>query len=307
MDTEMSELTWRFQAAHFDRLSPIMPAVDILRRSGFRFQYTLKDVLIKSTLDQLQIKPAEKVLDGGCGLGILLDRLGVSYSIDGFGVDVSMKSLEKAKKKGVTDLKLSRADVKALPLAGDTFDYIVSSDVLEHVMDPTVAVCEFVRVLKPGGQLVIYAVSRNNRMTFNWFLHVVLRMFGIDPDKRTGHSSELLVNPCEIQSCLEDNGCMIQDSKFFHAFFTLLFDQLLLSVFWIWSKIAEIRPAGLCINPPGSSAMAATTRLSKLFVRILTAFDRPWTTRGLSNGFLIVAAKPTKVADLGHMQRLEDA
>lgn len=303
----MNELTWQSQASHFDRSSPIIPAVDVLRRAGFRFQYTLKDILIKATLDQLQIQPAEKVLDGGCGLGILLDRLGVSYGIDGFGVDVSKKSLEKAKKKGVTDLKLSRADVRALPLADDTFDYIVSSDVLEHVMDPAIAVYEFVRVLKPGGKLLIYAVSRNNRMTFNWFLHGVLRKLGVDPARRTCHKPELLVNPDAIQSYLEDIGCMIQTNKLFHAFFTLIFDQLILSIFWLWSKVAEIKPAGLRINPPGSCAMAATTRLSKSFVRILNAFDRPWTSRGLSNGFLIVAAKPIKVADLGHMQRLEDA
>ena len=294
MDTEVIQMNWQVQASHFDHSSPIVPAVKVLRCSGFRFQYSLKDIVIKTALDRLQIKPGEKVLDAGCGRGVLLDRIGASYGSNGFGVDISSKSLGTAKEEGGSNLKLSQADVKALPVANEAFDYIVSLDVLEHILDPTVAVGEFVRILKPGGKLLIYAVSRNNRLTFNWLLHGVLRKFGIDPDIRTCHTPELLVNPDEIQSYLESIGCVIETKQLFHAFFTILFDQALLSIFWIWSKIAEINPARLGINPPGSHAMGASTRLSSSLIRILTAIDRPWTDRGVSNGFLIVATKPTK-------------
>lgn len=302
----MNQLNWQVQASHFDNSSPIVPAIDVLRRSGFRFQYSLKDAFIKTAFDQMEIKPTEKVLEGGCGLGLLLDRLGSSYGIDAFGVDVSRKSLEKAKKEEVTHLKLSRADVKALPIACETFDHVVSLDVLEHVIDPTIAVSEFARVLKPGGKLLIYAVSRNNRLTFNWLLHRVLQRFGIDPDVRTCHSPELLVNPDEIHSCMESVGCVVQEKKLFHAFFTILFDQLLLSIFWVWSRIAEIKRAGFYIHPPGSKAMAASTWLSNSLIRLLTTIDRPWITRGVSNGFLIIATKPTNGTKLPNMHYRDD-
>ncbi len=47
------------------------------------------------------------------------------------------------------------ADVTALPFADGTFDAVTTDQVLEHVHDPRKAVQEFLRILKPGGQLHI--------------------------------------------------------------------------------------------------------------------------------------------------------
>lgn len=48
------------------------------------------------------------------------------------------------------------ADAARLPLRAATFDVVVLSAILEHVVDPRVAVGEAARVLRPGGRLVAY-------------------------------------------------------------------------------------------------------------------------------------------------------
>lgn len=50
---------------------------------------------------------------------------------------------------------VDRQDVTALAFGGNRFDAVVSLDVLEHVPDYRTALCEFARVLKPGGSLVL--------------------------------------------------------------------------------------------------------------------------------------------------------
>ena len=47
------------------------------------------------------------------------------------------------------------ADIEAIPFERDSFDLVISLDTIEHVPHPTRAVAELVRVLRPGGTLLI--------------------------------------------------------------------------------------------------------------------------------------------------------
>jgi SAM-dependent methyltransferase len=62
-----------------------------------------------------------------------------------------------------------RGDARALPFPDDTFDVVITSEVLEHIQDDVAAIGEMVRVLKPGGRFAA-TVPAQFPETINWKL-----------------------------------------------------------------------------------------------------------------------------------------
>lgn len=121
-------------------------------------------------LDRLQLRGDERLLDLGCGRGVILigaaRRLprGRAVGVDlwrsqdqtGNGPDLTRRNAAAA---GVEDrIELHTADVTELPFADATFDLVTSALVLHNL--PTAdgracAISEAMRVLRPGGRLLI--------------------------------------------------------------------------------------------------------------------------------------------------------
>lgn len=95
-----------------------------------------------------------RVLDFGCGSGVLLDHLaGARVRV---GVDVSQEALSRARARCGRDVFLVRVGIHgALPFGDETFDLAVSTEVLEHVPDERLVLGEIARVLRPGGRLIL--------------------------------------------------------------------------------------------------------------------------------------------------------
>ncbi|MGB9602612.1 MAG: class I SAM-dependent methyltransferase [Limisphaerales bacterium] len=96
-------------------------------------------------------KPGGKALDVGCGVGQVLVRL-QQQGYEAYGVDVSKPNIERASKV------CSRArlyDGKKLPFDNEFFDSAGALNVLEHVEEPEQFIAELVRVVKPGGKVVL--------------------------------------------------------------------------------------------------------------------------------------------------------
>jgi ubiquinone/menaquinone biosynthesis C-methylase UbiE len=91
---------------------------------------------------------AGKILDNGCGIGILGDYLS---GADIVGSDISGEMLKKAEGK-IKELVL--ADSENLPFANNSFDVIFARSLLHHLPYPERGVDECYRTLKPGGQVV---------------------------------------------------------------------------------------------------------------------------------------------------------
>lgn len=88
---------------------------------------------------------ALSALDLGCGDGLLLSIL-KERGIIGKGMDISEEGVEKAKSKGI-DASVFDFNAK-LPFANDSFDIVISLDVLEHLYAPENLIKEAVRVSK---------------------------------------------------------------------------------------------------------------------------------------------------------------
>jgi SAM-dependent methyltransferase len=89
------------------------------------------------------------VLDVGCGAGMLalLKRKGVTLT----GVDLSDECVAAARRNGYDEAL--RSDLDALPFAEASFDYVVSLDVIGHILaeQKDAVFAEIKRVLRPGG------------------------------------------------------------------------------------------------------------------------------------------------------------
>lgn len=99
------------------------------------------------------IGKCERLLDIGCGEGLLATLTKGRYE-EFFGVDISKVALEIAKSRGVRTFCVN-IDAEPLPFPDDSFDCVVSLDVIEHVFDPLHLLSESKRVLVTGGNLII--------------------------------------------------------------------------------------------------------------------------------------------------------
>lgn len=114
-------------------------------------------------IDRLCLRPGDRVLDAGCGPGRLTRRLAERIAPGGqvqavdhdFGVlEYAAWSLGRAPVPGAS-IELGLSDVTDLPFADDSLDAAWCSAVLGYVPEPRAALAELVRVVRPGGMVVV--------------------------------------------------------------------------------------------------------------------------------------------------------
>jgi len=101
------------------------------------------------------------MLDNGCGVGMYVERL-APLAGTLLGLEYDFRRAEAAQQIATRFLNASVlcAAGEGLPFLPESFDLILSHEVLEHVQDDRQAVYEMVRTLRPGGRIVIFAPNR---------------------------------------------------------------------------------------------------------------------------------------------------
>jgi len=101
--------------------------------------------------------PGRSLVEIGCGSGAFLARLADRFpGHDVHGVEFRPDLLDRARERGC---RVVRGDAYALPLPDDSCGTVVLRFVLQHLADPRAAVREAVRVLQPGGRLMVIDVD----------------------------------------------------------------------------------------------------------------------------------------------------
>lgn len=98
------------------------------------------------------------VLIAGCGVGMYVNAL-LPYSAMVCGFDVEAEHIRAAHEELPTAY-LQLAACEYAPFANDSFDLVLSHEVLEHVADDRMSTAEIARVLKPGGRAIIFVPNR---------------------------------------------------------------------------------------------------------------------------------------------------
>ncbi len=109
-------------------------------------------------VEWLNIPPGGIALDVGAGPGSVTPSLARAAGPDGLalGVDISEPMLARAvRAEAGPQVGFLRADAQRLPLRDQTVDAVVSIAVLQLIPDPTAALSEIARVLRPGGRLAL--------------------------------------------------------------------------------------------------------------------------------------------------------
>jgi SAM-dependent methyltransferase len=97
-----------------------------------------------------------RILENGCGVGMYMEHL-ARYGGEVFGLEYDF---ERAVEAHLRSTYIVRAAGEALPFPADSFDLILSHEVLEHVQDDRRAAAEIARTLRPGGRAVIFVPNR---------------------------------------------------------------------------------------------------------------------------------------------------
>ena len=102
-----------------------------------------------------------RILEVGCGTGGFAERLRRQYGGSMDLCDVAAEGLSYARRRGLS--RLVQGDARSLPYADAAYDCVLSLDVLVHFPPgaETDALDEFVRVLKPGGFLILRVSALN--------------------------------------------------------------------------------------------------------------------------------------------------
>jgi len=108
--------------------------------------------------------PCESFLDAGCGDGRYLRALDAALPERVAGVDISERILETAH-TAIPRAELRQGNLEALPFDDESFELVLCTQVLEHVLDAAAGVAELARVLGRGGRLVISTDNERNLVT----------------------------------------------------------------------------------------------------------------------------------------------
>lgn len=102
------------------------------------------------------------VLEIGCGTGGLLTASARAGRMV-IGVDIASRWLVVARRRLADHglkVGLVAAEAERLPWPDATFDVVAADSVLEHLDDPALALLEWLRVLRPGGSLLVWSPNR---------------------------------------------------------------------------------------------------------------------------------------------------
>jgi ubiquinone/menaquinone biosynthesis C-methylase UbiE len=125
----------------------------------FSFQKSLRKMEIKLG-EALSLKRGSKVLDAGCGMGVVSRNLAKWYGYDITGIDILDFNLAKAKRRAEKSsnsnlqLEYLEMDYHNLEFPDNSFNGVYTTETLVHASDPKKVLHEFYRVLKPKGRLV---------------------------------------------------------------------------------------------------------------------------------------------------------
>ncbi len=149
----------------------------------------------------------KKILDVGCGAGILTESLAQSGG-KVTGIDLAEDSIDVAKLHTLeSNLTIDYQAVSVEKFAEnntEAFDIITCMEMLEHVPDPTSIISSCINMLKPDGYFFLSTLNRNLK---SYLMAIIGAEYVLNLIPRGTHSYERFIKPSEMCTWLEKQKC----------------------------------------------------------------------------------------------------
>jgi 2-polyprenyl-6-hydroxyphenyl methylase/3-demethylubiquinone-9 3-methyltransferase len=165
-------------------------------------------------IDQLCPVSGLRVLDVGCGGGILTDAMARKGAI-ATGIDLSTKALKVAQLHALeaatpnTTYREVSAEALAAEMPGQ-FDVVTCMEMLEHVPDPGSVVQACATLVKPGGWVFFSTLNRNPK---SFLFAIVGAEYVLKLLPRGTHEYAKFIRPSELLSHCRRSGLYLRESK----------------------------------------------------------------------------------------------
>lgn len=110
--------------------------------------------LIEQGMKALNVRPGEQWIEIGCNTGDAAAYMKDKHQLDAFGIDCDGQAIEMGKAKHL-GIKLLCAEAQDMPFDDKSIDGILSEAAWSPLTDKDVALREYLRVIKPGGHMII--------------------------------------------------------------------------------------------------------------------------------------------------------
>ncbi len=159
-----------------------------------------------------------KVLDAGCGIGLITDFL--PSQVEYVGADLNPNHIRYLREKK-PDVRAYCMDIqKELPEEEGPFDTIINLAVIEHLNDPESFLMNCQRLLKPGGRMVITTPTRLGERVRD-----ILSIFGLLQRSKRGGKIQGHVNIFTLESIrdlMQECGFRVAESRYFQLGMNML-------------------------------------------------------------------------------------
>ncbi len=141
--------------------------------------YRTRDIRRRRALAQkaLACEPGDEVLDVGCGPGFyvvdILEIVGENGAVSGVDASAAMLAIAGRKVGDRSNVRLLEGEATKLPVGDASVDRAISVQVFEYLSDVDAALAELMRVVRPGGRVVIWDIDWS---TLSWHCSDAERM-----------------------------------------------------------------------------------------------------------------------------------
>ena len=158
-------------------------------------------------INQLSPVEGQRVLDVGCGGGILSDSM-ARKGADVLGIDLATKALRVARLHALEAQtpRIQYREISAEALADEvpaSFDTVTCMEMLEHVPDPQSVVSACARLVKPGGWVFFSTINRNPKA---FALAIVGAEYLLKMLPRGTHEYAKFIQPSELAAACRHAG-----------------------------------------------------------------------------------------------------